>query len=105
MFVFFEVTNEGREPSELSRLYVRSRRDRRPAYEGPFEGDRDLPLTLGPGETARFRVRAKTLAGSLKEAGLGGRPRVRLVVEDGRGSAHEKSFGFRVDDYLRLKDE
>ena len=37
--------------------------------------------------------------------GIGGMPRVSLVVEDALGNRHEKTFRFRVDEYLRLKDE
>jgi hypothetical protein len=37
--------------------------------------------------------------------GHGGRPRVRLVVEDASGNRREKAFRFRVDEYLELKDE
>ncbi len=104
LFVFFEVSNEGRDGAEIRSLRV-SLRGGEPVHEGPFEGERDLPCTLGPGETVRFWVRAKTLANSLKDAGHGGRPRVRLVAEDGLGNSHERSFRFRVDDYLRLEDE
>jgi hypothetical protein len=60
---------------------------------------------LRRGETVRFWVRAKTLARVLKEAGYAGRPRVKLVVEDGSANQREEPFRFRVDEYLRLKDE
>ncbi len=105
LYVFFDVENAGREDAGISRLYVTPKGARRPAYEGPFETDKTLPCTLGPGETARFWMRAKALAGALKEAGQGGRPRVDLVVEDALGDAHKTGFRFRVDDYLLLKDE
>ncbi|MEW6636525.1 MAG: hypothetical protein AB1425_06885 [Actinomycetota bacterium] len=85
LYVFFEVANEGREPIELSRLYVTPKGERSPMAEVEMEGERPLPLSLAPGETTRFWVRAKTLARELKEAGHGGRPRLVLVAEDGGG--------------------
>ena len=105
LFVFFEMANLGQDDVEICRLYVTPKGYRRAVFEGPREGDRGLPCTLGPGEAIRFWVRAKTLAKGLKEAGCGGRPRVKLVAEDGVGNGHEKDFGFRVDEYLWLKDE
>lgn len=105
LFVLFEVRNAGEEDANLSRLYVAPHRERTTAFADAPEGDRGLPCVLRPGESARFWVRARELAGELKEAGHGGRPRLRLVVEDGSGAVHEKGFRFRVDEYLRLKDE
>lgn len=105
LFVLFEVKNAGKEDTSLSRLYVTPQRDRTTAFADAPEGDRSLPCALRPGESARFWVRARTLASDLKEYGHGGRPRLRLVVEDGSGETHEKVFRFRVDEYLRLKDE
>lgn len=104
LYVFFEASNAGREAVEVRGLHV-APKGGEPVYGGPFEGDQDLPYTLGPGEAARFWMRAKALAKSLEDAGHGGRPWVKLVIEDGLGNSHEKSFRFRVDDYLRLKDE
>ena len=105
LHVFFEVTNKGTRPAEISHLHVAARRDPRPVYDGPFDGDAGLPHRLGPGQSVRFWTRAKTLAGVLKRAGHDGRPRVRFVVRTATGDTHEKIFRFRVDDYLRLKDE
>ena len=105
LYVFFEITNAERNDVEICRLYVAPKGDRRPVYEDVFEGGRDLPCTLHPGEVVRFWVRAKTLAGALKDAGYSGRPRVSLVAEDGLGDDHEKDFRFRVDEYLHLRDE
>ena len=104
LYVFFEVSNAGRDAVEISRLYA-APKGGGSAYEGPFEGDRDLPCTLGREEAVRFWVRAKALAKSLEDAGHGGRPRVEIVVEDTLGNVHKTSFRFRVDEYLRLKDE
>lgn len=103
--VFFGVTNTGTEEVEVARVYVSARGDQRPIFEGPFAGDHALPFTLAPGESSRFHARAKALARDLKEAGYDGRPRVSLVVEDASGNRGEKTFVFRVDEYLQLKDE
>ena len=104
LYVFFEITNAGREGVEVSRIYV-APKGGNPAHDEPLEGEGVLPLALEPGSTARFWTRARTLARSHEEAGHGGRPRLRLVVEDGLGNIHEKRFVFRADEYLRLKDE
>ena len=103
--VFFVVTNAGTEVVEIARVYVSASGGSRPVYEGPFDGDHALPFTLAPGESSRFHARAKALAGALKRAGHGGRPRVRLVIEDAHGVQSERAFKFRVDEYLQLKDE
>ena len=105
LHVFFEVTNADSEEVDIVRVYVAAKGDTRPVYEGPFGGDHALPFALAPGESSRFHARAKALAGALKEAGHGGRPRARLVVEDASGSRREKAFRFRVDEYLELKDD
>jgi hypothetical protein len=105
LHVFFGVTNEGSEAVEVARVYVSARGERRPIFEGPFAGDHALPFRLAPGESSRLHARAKTLANDLKKAGHGGRPRVSLVVEDASGNRSEKTFVFRVDEYLQLKDE
>lgn len=105
LHVFFEVTNAGADAVEVARVYVSAKGDPGPVYEGPFGGDHALPFTLASGESSRFHARAKALAGDLKEAGHDGRPRVSLVVEDASGNRSEKTFRFRVDEYLLLKDE
>lgn len=105
LHAFFEVTNAGDEEVEVARVYVSAKGEPRPVYEGPFAGDHALPFTLAPGESSRFHARAKALARDLKEAGHDGRPRVRLVVEDASGNRSEKTFVYRVDEYLRLDDE
>jgi hypothetical protein len=105
LHVFFEAANAGSEEVEIFRVYVTAKGDPRPLYEGPFGGDHALPFALAPGESSRFHARAKALARTLKRAGHGGRPRVRLVVEDVSGNRREKAFRFRVDEYLELKDE
>jgi hypothetical protein len=103
LHVFFGVTNEGSEPVEVAKVHVAAKGE--PVFEGPFAGDHALPFVLAPGETSRFHARAKALAKNLADAGHGGRPRVSLVVQDPSGNRSEKAFVFRVDEYLRLKDE
>lgn len=105
LYVFFGVTNAGAEEVEIARAYVCAKGGSRPVYEGPFDGDHAPPFTLAPGGSSRFHARAKALAGALKRAGHGGRPGVRLVVEDAHGGRSERAFRFRVDEYLQLKDE
>ena len=105
LHVFFEVANTGKEEVEISRVYVSAKGEPGPIHEGPFGADRPLPLNLAPGESVRFQARARTLAGKLREAGYGGRPRVLFVVESADGNRSDKSFQFRVDEYLQLKDE
>jgi hypothetical protein len=105
LYVFFDVENSGRDTVEISHVYVAPKRTPGFLYEGPFETDNTIPGTLRPGETARFWVRAKTLARALKAAGYGGRPRLALVAEDDSGEVHRTTFEFRTDEYLALKDE
>ena len=102
LFVFFFATNAGETDIELRAAYVEPGRGERLDLTGLLEG---FPRTLSPGEEIRLQVRAKKLAGLLKERGYGGRPKVKLVVEDALGNLHGEGFRFRVDEYLRLKDE
>lgn len=104
LYVFFEVTNAGRADVEIAHARVDVKGEPHPVFEGPFLGG-PLPGKLAPGESLRIWTRAKTLAGSLKRAGYGGRPRALLTVEDADGNTSQKAFRFRVDEYLRLKDE
>jgi len=104
LYVFFEVANAGRESVEVSRIRIAPKSDD-PIHDEPLEGDQDLPHILKPGDAARFWMRARPLAQRLEDAGYGGQPRLRLMVEDRLGNTHEKHFVFRADEYLRLKDE
>lgn len=104
LFVFFEVANEGEGAVELTSLRVAPKADEGSVADAEIEGE-NLPFSISPRESSRFRVRAKSLARAMKDAGHGGAPKVRLVVEDGRGNEHSKTFKFRVDEYLELKDE
>ena len=105
LHVFFEVTNTGDKEVEVVRIFVAAKGSPEAVHEGGFGADHALPLRLAPGASARFHTRARALAGDLKSAGHGGRPRVNLVVEDALGNRVEKAFRFRVDEYLALKDE
>ncbi len=109
LFVFFEVANTGEEAASVAAVRVSPKGDPgtvlADAPDGSLEGKLHLPNTLAPGEAARFRVLAKTLAGRARDAGHGGRPRLEVIVEEADGTVHRKRFRFRVDEYLRLKDE
>ena len=100
--MFFFATNAGEADIELRAAYVEPRGGERLDLAGLLEG---LPRTLSPGEEIRLQVRAKKLAELLEERGYGGRPKVKLVVEDALGNLHEEGFRFRVDEYLKLKDD
>lgn len=103
LFVFLFATNVGETDIELRAAYVEPKGGERLDLAGLLgEG---LPRTLGPGEEVRLQVRAKGLAGLLKERGYGGRPKVKLVVEDASGNTYDEEFRVRVDEYLQLKDE
>lgn len=109
LFVFFEVANVGDEVATVAAVRVFPKGDPDTVLadvrDGSLEGNLHLPHTLAPGEAARFRVMAKTLAGMARDTGYGGRPRLEVVIEEADGTVHRKSFGFRVDEYLRLKDQ
>ncbi|HET7478727.1 MAG TPA: hypothetical protein VFJ72_04325 [Rubrobacteraceae bacterium] len=109
LFVFFEVANAGGEDVTLAAVRVTPRGIPHTvladAAKGTLEGGHDLPRTLAPGESIRFQVRAKTLAGRARDAGHSGRARLEFAAEDTSGNRHRKVFRFRVDEYLRLKDE
>ncbi len=104
LFVFFEVENESGGAVEVVRLRVVPRGGSGPVADGEIEGE-GLPLSLPPGGSIRFQVRAKTLARALKDAGYGGTPKATLIVEDGEDEEYSKAFKLRVDEYLALKDE
>lgn len=105
LFVFFEIANEGGEPVEITRLRVVPKDEERAVAEGEIKGKEKIPFNLAPGEDVRFQVRAKTLARALKDTGYVGTPKVSFAVVGGDGNEHSKTFKFRVDEYLELKDE
>lgn len=105
LFVVFRITNTGREDAGISNLSVAPKTGGEPSTS-VREGDPTLPFTLQPGESARFWVRARGLAEQLEDAGhAGGRVRVVISATDDLGGIHRETFGLRVDEYLRLKDE
>ncbi|WP_273846382.1 hypothetical protein [Rubrobacter calidifluminis] len=105
LYAFFEVANTGEVAAEVRRIGVEPADGSGVFFGEGFEGERSLPCTLSPGESVRFWVRAKTLARALRDAGYGGRPRLRFVAEDSSGGRHDTGFRFRVDEYLNLRDE
>lgn len=109
LFVFFEVANAGQVAASVAAVRISPRGAPGTVLagvrEGGLEGDVRIPHDLAPGETVRFRVAAKSLAGRARDAGYGGRPRLEAIVEEYGGNVYRKSFVFRVDEYLRLKDE
>lgn len=109
LFVFFEVANAGEVAASVAAVRVSPKGDPdtvlADARDGTLEGDLHPPRKLAPGEAAKFWVLAKTLAGMARDTGHGGRPRLEVIVEEANGTVYRKSFGFRVDEYLRLKDQ
>ena len=104
LYLILEVANRGSLEVEVRGLYVAPKSGSR-IDQTALEGDRSLPFVLEAGGSARFWIQAKTLASNFKEAGYDGNSRTNIVVEDGFGNVHEKSFKFPVDKYLNLKDE
>ena len=102
--MILEVANRGSLEVEVRGLYVAPKSGSR-IDQTALEGDRSLPFVLEAGGSARFWIRAKTLASNFKEAGYDGNPRANIVVEDEFGNVHEKGFKFPVDKYLGLKDD
>ena len=105
LYVFFDALNAGEDEAEIVGLLVELKGGRRLDLTGDLEGKQDLPCVVAPGETARFSVRAKTLAARIRDEGHSGRPRVKLIAQDALGDDHAKRFRLRVDEYLALKDE
>jgi hypothetical protein len=104
LYVLFTVSNPGPETATLTSARVLPSRGEGPAVH-VGEGDHPLPGPLEPGGSARLWLRAKALAKAMKDAEYGGRTRLVFVVEDDRGALHRKTFTFRVDEYLQLKDD
>ena len=104
LYLVLEVENKGVSEVEIREIHVSPKSGARLDHPA-LEGDRSLPFVLEAGGSARFWVRAKTLASSFKEAGYNGTPRANIVVEDAFGNVHEKGFKLPVDKYLNLKDE
>ena len=105
LYLVLEVTNKGASEVGINQVYVSSKSGPRMTSPDILKGERSLPFVLEAGGSARFWVRAKTLANNFKEAGSTGSPRAKIVVEDALEDLYEKSFKLPVDKYLNLKDE
>lgn len=96
LFVFFEVANVSEESISVAAVRVSPKgvagTALSDARDGSLEGDLP-PRTLKPGESARFRVLAKTLAGTARDAGYGGRPRLEIVAEELAGASIARASG------------
>lgn len=103
LFVIFRTENRGPEGVEVTGLSIELAGGRLDLADG-LGGERELPCRLQPGEAAAFWTGARGLAEALAQEGYGGRPRLRLLVSDGLGGEHPRSFRFRVGEYLDLKD-
>ncbi|CAN5621346.1 MAG: hypothetical protein M3494_16165 [Actinomycetota bacterium] len=103
LHVFFTVENASGEEVEIASVRVSPKGEDAPLAEGEIKGE--VPARLAAKESARFEVRAKTLASAAKNAGHSGTPRLSFVATDGEGVEHRHAFTLRVDEYLALKDE
>lgn len=103
LYVFFDVENPGPESATVTAVRVSPKGEPIPLASEDLEGD--LPARLAPGESVRFRVRAKALARAAQEAGHTGRPKLTFVATDAQDAEHRHGFRLRVDEYLELKDE
>ncbi len=104
LFVIFRTENRGPEEVEVTGLSIELDGGRYLELTDVLGGERELPCGLQPGEAVAFWTGARGLAETLAEESYGGRPRLRLLVADGLGGVHPKSFRFRVDEYLELED-
>jgi hypothetical protein len=103
LYVLFGVENTGGEGIEITSVRVSPKGEDISLAGDEIEGE--VPVRLAAGESARFEVRAKTLAGAARNAGHEGTPKLSFVATDGEGREHRRDFSFRVDEYLALKDE
>lgn len=103
LYVFLGVENSGLKGVEITSVRVVPKGEDLALSEGDIEGE--VPVRLAAGESVRFEVLAKTLAGASREAGHPGTPKLSFIVTDGEGNEHRHDFRFRVDEYLALKDD
>ena len=107
LYVLFSVSNAGRNEALAEKAYVLAGGgDAALDLTGELEGDGGgLPCQIQADETATLWMRAKALAGRLRDAGHTGTPKLKLLVVDSGGGEHTTTFRLRVGEYLRLKDE
>jgi hypothetical protein len=106
LYVLFGVYNVGGAVAVAEKAYLRAGRETVLDLSGELGGDDGgLPREIPPGEAATLWMRARDLAGKLRDAGHPGTPKLRLVVVDSEGGEHTTTFKLRVDEYLQLKDE
>lgn len=106
LYVLFGLSNTGESVAVAEEVYLRAGRDTTLDLTGELGGDNGgPPREILPGEAATLWLRAKDLAGKLREAGHAGTPKLRLLVVDAGGGEHTTTFKLRVDEYLQLKDE
>lgn len=102
LHVLFGVGNTGRDAIEVSSVRVVPKGEDEPL---PVEVEGEVPTKLAAGETARYEVRAKTLARAASAAGRNGVAKLTFVVTDGEGNETRRDFTLRVDEYLALRDD
>lgn len=103
LFVFFGIENTGREAVEIVSIRVSPRGENVSLAAEGIEGG--VPARVPAGESVRFEVRARVLAGAARDAGHTRASRLEFVATDGEGNEHRHWFTLRVDEYLALKDE
>lgn len=113
LYVLFGVSNLGSAAAVVEKVYLRAGRETALDLSGHLGGDGvsdgksggGPPRSILPGESATLWLRARDLAGKLKDAGYAGTPKLRLLVLDSEGGEHTTTFKLRVDEYLQLRDE
>lgn len=106
LYVIFGLGNAGDAAVVAERVYLKAGRDTTLELTGELGGDEGgPPRELPPGGSATLWLRARELAGKLRDAGHPGTPKLKLLVLDSAGGEHTTTFKLRVDEYLRLKDE
>ena len=113
LYVLFGVYNAGSDAAVVEKVYLRVGREAAIDVSGSLGGDGvgdeeeggGPPRGIPSGESATLWLRARELAGKLRDAGHAGTPKLRLLVFDSGGGEHKTTFKFRVDEYLQLKDE
>lgn len=106
LYVLFGVSNAGDDAVVAERVCLRAGHDTVLDLTGDLGGDDGgLPREIPPGGAATLWLRARDLAGKLRDAGYVGTPKLKLLVLDSGGGEHTTTFKLRVDEYLQLKDD